>query len=137
MRIRQTAERAVRRAAFTLMEMLVVVAIIVIIAGMAVPAVMGYLEQAKFDTAKSQILQLLRAAEAYEARHSELPPNLAVLCESDGTSRAVIQLKDLKDPWGGDYIYEPQNRHPQTLRPKIYSLGPMKQGDERLNSWNL
>jgi hypothetical protein len=91
------------------------------------------------DAARAGIMNLLRAVEAYEARHGELPPNLNVLTQpGPGGGPAVLRFQDLIDPWGRPYLYNPQERHPQTLRPLIRSLGPSGNGDDpRLSSWNL
>ena len=48
----EPTKSAARRSAFTLMEMLVVVAILVVLAGAAVPIYMRYLNEAKKDRAR-------------------------------------------------------------------------------------
>src|SRR5689334_23362148 len=73
--------QAARRAAFTLMEMLVVVAILVVLAGAAVPIYLNYLANARIDRAKTDVVALQTAVEAYTTQHGTPPASLEVLCE--------------------------------------------------------
>ena len=54
MKMRSPSQRAARRVAFTLMEMLVVVAIIVVLAGIGGAYLMGQLERVKVNSATAQ-----------------------------------------------------------------------------------
>lgn len=138
MTIRQATRPATRRAAFTLMEMLVVVAIIVIVAGMAVPAVTGYLEQARLQTAQAGIANVVKAVEAFKLRKGYPPEQLQhlVVVDLDDGTPALLQEKDLIDPWNTPYQYDPTRFHPNNGRPWVESLGPRKQpGHPDLNSW--
>src|SRR5262245_1095572 len=89
------------RPAFTLTEMLVVVAIIVVLAGIAVPITLNVLGDAKKDVALSTMRgTLAREVKAYALKHGEVPPSGSMemfLAPPAGagslTSDAVI------DPW--------------------------------------
>jgi general secretion pathway protein G len=133
---RRQAQTAAR-AAFTLMEMLVVVAILVVLAGAAVPIYLNYLANARIDRAKTDVIALQTAVEAYTTSHGSPPATLEVLCEVDPTTgqKASLEYKHLMDPWNQHYIYEPQNVNPRTGRPKIYSQGPPGSG-QIIANWN-
>jgi len=60
-------------AAFTLVELLVVISIIAILAGLSFPAVNGALDSAKKTQAKSQAVQIAAAVTAYEMEYGKLP----------------------------------------------------------------
>jgi general secretion pathway protein G len=114
--------KTVSRAGFTLMEVLVVVAIIVILAGTAV-AVFGYLETSKRDIARAQIKILETAVSNFKLRHHTFPENLAILAQPMEGAPALIEEKDLYDPWNNPYQLDPSQLSP-TGRPLIFSQGP-------------
>ena len=60
-------------AAFTLVELLVVISIIAILAGLSFPAVNGAMDSAKKTQAKSQAVQIAAAVTAYEMEYGKLP----------------------------------------------------------------
>ena len=71
--ILRTPKRRSSRDAFTLVEMLVVVAIIVVLAGIAVPITLSVLDSSKRDIAKSQCKGLLsHAVERYRMDEEQL-----------------------------------------------------------------
>lgn len=124
--VRKTQRRVrIVRGAFTLMELLVVIAILVVLAGVGGYYYMKHLDEAKFSAAKLQVKVLTDAVEAYYVKHSEYPPNLAVLCErdSDGT-RAALEPDALKTPWQGTYQYDPSGAHNGGNKPDIWADGP-------------
>lgn len=91
-----------RRAAFTLVEVLVVVAIVVILASVGTLATFKFLEDAKVDTARVKAEQLVTYGKTWSTRNdAEQIPNLEVLIPyaDDGVNA-------LKDPWGGNYTFE-------------------------------
>src|SRR5262249_56744489 len=76
----RTKSRVVSRAAFTLMEMLVVVAILVVLAGAAIPIYLSYLDGARRDRARIDVTNLERAVDAYAAQHGgQYPESLPQL----------------------------------------------------------
>ena len=60
-------------AAFTLVELLVVISIIAILAGLSFPAVNGAMDSAKKTQAKSNAVQIAAAVSAYEVEYGKLP----------------------------------------------------------------
>jgi prepilin-type N-terminal cleavage/methylation domain-containing protein len=63
------------RSAFTLVELLVVISIIAILAGLALPAVNGALDSARKAQAKNAAVQIANAVTAYETEYGRLPTN--------------------------------------------------------------
>jgi general secretion pathway protein G len=89
-----------RRAAFTLLEVLVVVAIIVMLAGMAV-GVMSYLERAREDTAVINASTVKKALLDYKIRNGEWPGSL-----NDLVNEGTLRADNLMDPWKQMYQFE-------------------------------
>ena len=97
---------AVRRSAFTLLEVLVVVAILVILAGISSIYVFRYLEDAKKDKARIECKQLEKSVKAWSVKNGgDLPENLDVLIGGDGGSPMIEGGQDaLRGPWGNPYV---------------------------------
>src|SRR4051812_13478382 len=108
----QRERHAAVRGGFTLMEMLVVVAILVVLAGAAVPIYMRYLDEARMDRARVDVKMIAQTCETYKLRHGEYPASLAVLVQPqpDG-SQPYFEASALRDPWGHEYQYAPQGPH--------------------------
>lgn len=68
-----TTTNSKKSAAFTLVELLVVISIIVILAGLSFPAVNGAMDSAKKTQAKSNAVQIAAAVSAYEMEYGKLP----------------------------------------------------------------
>jgi general secretion pathway protein G len=121
--------RAVRRHAFTLMEMLVVVAIIVMLAGLGGYYYIKQLDQAKRSTAKSQVKTTLTSAvETYYIDHnSSYPPSLDMLLNADEQGMGpYLKTRDaLIDPWGHPYSYDPNGPNNGGRQPDIWSNSPV------------
>ena len=90
--------------AFTLIEIMVVVLIIGLMAGLVGINVIRYFERAKERTAKAQLKMFEQALELYRLEHGRYPTTdegLKVLVEGK-----YLKTKKLpKDPWGNDYYY--------------------------------
>src|SRR5262245_24972404 len=122
---RSNVEKSVarrNRAGFTLMEVLVVVAILVILAGVGSVAVFGYLEESKAKTARIQIKTLEDAVSNYKLNHGDFPASLEILTRSEDGRPATLEANQVMDPWGREYGYEPANLS-ATGKPLIYSQG--------------
>lgn len=99
----------------TLVEIMVVVVIISLVAGVVGVAVFGQLERAQIKTAQTQIKQVADALDLYKLSFRKYPMT------SDGLP-ALVQAKDgqppvmatlPKDPWGNDYSYVYPGTHNQ------------------------
>ena len=109
------------RTAFTLMEVLVVVAIIVVLAGIGV-GVFRYLDDSKEKIAKAGIQVVETAVSQYKLNNGDFPDNLNVLTVPENGKAAYLEDKDLYDPWGHPYQYD-HNQRSKTGKPLIYSQG--------------
>ena len=94
------------RAAFTLVEVLVVMAIIVIIAGTGTIAALNYLDEARVKEAKIKATNISKACESYKANHDGTwPTALTELVSPTDGSKPLLQGGDtaITDPWGKTY----------------------------------
>jgi general secretion pathway protein G len=135
MMIQRSPQRAEVRAGFTLMEMLVVVAIIVLLAAMAVPLVMGRLEEAKISRAKVDAKTIAEACEMYQLKYGNLPNTLEELTMpgADG-SKPFLETKHLLDPWSRQYQYLVNGPHNVVSgKPDVWSAGP--NGNMQYGNW--
>ena len=96
--------------AFTLIELLAVIAILGLIAAFAVPQVLKWVSGARSDSARIQIEALGGSIDLYRLEVGSFPPTLeALVVKPSGQDRwdgPYIKKKVIpKDPWGNDYIY--------------------------------
>ena len=103
------------RAAFTLVEVLVVVAIVVILASIGTLATFKFLEDAKVDAARAKAEQLQIYAKTWMTRNDgQFPSDISVLAQyAEDGERALL------DPWGGSYQIT-QVQDPMTGRPRVF-----------------
>jgi prepilin-type N-terminal cleavage/methylation domain-containing protein len=80
-----TTTNSKKSTAFTLVELLVVISIIVILAGLSFPAVNGAMDSAKKTHAKSNAVQIAAAVSAYDMEYGKLPPLSSSSSSSDTT----------------------------------------------------
>jgi general secretion pathway protein G len=126
--------RATVRGGFTLMEILVVAAIIVVLAGAAVPIFMKHLEDSKWDRAWQDARTIAQQCEVYKIKHGgDYPASLQVLATIDETGFAYFEQQNLIDPWKKAYEYAPVGSHNQMGRAEVWSTGP--KGASVIGSW--
>jgi prepilin-type N-terminal cleavage/methylation domain-containing protein len=94
-----------RHVAFTLVEVLVVVAILVILAGIATVGFMKYMDDAKINTARMNAQNIHKACKAYYTQNDQnWPADLSVLADPTlGRSYLDKGQEALMDPWGKPY----------------------------------
>ena len=115
------------QAGFSLVELLVVLAIIGMIATMVTPQVLGYLGRAKGETARIQVKNIAQAVELYYLDLGTYPSaqqGLQALVQPTSPSWRGPYVRDargLNDPWGRPYLY----RNPAIGGGpyEVYSLG--------------
>jgi general secretion pathway protein G len=121
-----------RAAGFTLIELMVVLAILGLLAMLVAPRLMGRMGMAKQRTAQAQIQMLATALDLFHLDVGRYPTDeegLKVLYLKPDSSvpgwAGPYLTKDVpKDPWGRDYLYKSPGEHgPYDL----YSLGPSGQ----------
>ena len=114
-----------RRAAFTLMEMLIVVAIIVMLAGIGVVSYMTLFAGSQKDVAYSDVKGLTVACDAYKLKNGANPESLAALLQKDPSG--VVYIEDpnkLNDPWKKPYQYDGSGAKNQGRRADIWTVAP-------------
>jgi len=101
-----------RRAAFTLVEMLLVLVILAVLAAIVIPKFSGRSQQAKETAAKSQISSIEIALDSYEVDTGSYPQGSAGLNALVDQPNNVQNWKGpyLKkgvplDPWGNAYVF--------------------------------
>ncbi|HEX7900574.1 MAG TPA: type II secretion system major pseudopilin GspG [Planctomycetota bacterium] len=105
-----------RVAGFTLLEMIVVVAIIGILATLVVVRYTGKTDEAKVAAAKSQIAQIESAIVSFYTHAGRMPKELRELIEkpsgvANWQEGGYLKGKAVpKDPWGNDFRYAAQGR---------------------------
>lgn len=124
-----------RRSAFTLVEVLVVVVIIGLLAGLVVPRVVGRGEEAKRTAAQVQIRQLGQALDLFKLDSGFYPTTdqgLEALVAKPTLPPEPRNYRDggyiqkiPVDPWGGPYVYRAPGDHDEY---DLFSYGP--DGDE-------
>lgn len=108
------------------MEMLVVVAIIVALAGMGGYYFLGQANQARKGTAKGQIKTLEQAVDNYKLDHrDQTPAALTALLTKDEYGGPYLKNQDaLIDPWGKPFNYNPAGSRNNGLYPDIFAIAP-------------
>ncbi len=138
--------RKIAEQGFTLLEMLVVLGIIAMLAGLVGPQVMNQLGGAKSKTAKVQIEELSAALDMYSMEVGKYPTTeqgLQALIEKPDDAKRwngpyLRKNKIPQDPWVTDYQYASPG---QKGKFDLYSYGADgKEGgegeDQDLASWN-
>lgn len=114
------------KGGFTLIEILLVVVIIGILAGIALPKLSGHTRRAEITRARAEIENIGTALAQYEMDMGEFPRSLQELVTSPGSDRwngPYLQKGVPNDPWRRPYVYVyPGQRNPRSY--DLYSLGP-------------
>ncbi len=106
-----------RRFSFTLVEILIVIGIIALLAGIAVPSYTQYMKNARIAKAQAQIAVFVQAINSFHMDMKRLPDasvGLQELIENTGNSTKwkgpYLEVFEIpKDPWDNEYIYTVEN----------------------------
>lgn len=97
------------QSGFSLIELLVVLAILGLLAGLVLPNVLGRMGSAKWKAAGSQLVSIQQGIDSFALDTTRLPDSLDQLVEQPGDadfwSGPYIQKSILKDPWGNDWVF--------------------------------
>lgn len=121
-------QRSFRQHGFTLLELLVVVVIIGLLAGIVGPNLFKHVGQSEVTTAKAQMSMLTKALDAYRLDTGHYPAQetgLSALMRSPGSEprwRGPYLRQDVPaDPWGNPYQYRNPGTPPHDF--ELLSLG--------------
>lgn len=118
---------------YSLLEILVVLAIIAVLATLVGPRLFSQLDKSKIVTARSQIQTLATALDSLMldlGRYPTASEGLTLLMTAPADQTATTKWRGPylnaavpADPWGNPYVYEAPTSS-SADRPKIKSLGP-------------
>ncbi len=136
------------RSAFTLFEVMIVIAIIVAIGGLVGLSVLSRKKDADKDLAKVQIKSIESALEGFHLKYDRWPTDeegLAVLWSKDTLSPDTDATKwaaELKSPiptdkWGTPWGYRAVSEHGDETKYDLWSSGPDKQEgtEDDIKNW--
>ncbi|MBW1699096.1 MAG: type II secretion system major pseudopilin GspG [Deltaproteobacteria bacterium] len=143
--------RKLNCSGFTLIELMVVIVILGILAGLIVPRIMGRPEEAKRLKAKMQIESLETALKLYKLDNGMYPdteqglqalvekPEVGIIPKKWRKEGYLEKGKIPKDPWGNDFVYLSPGIHAEY---DIISYGadgvPGGEGKNKdINSWEI
>lgn len=119
--------RRSRRRGFTLMEVLLVMAILVILGSLVTVSYINIQKSSNVKAAKAQLDLVSSAVGLYQLDMGRTPPNLEALSEkpADGANNSKYAGPYLKqvlppDPWGSPYKYEAIDANQY----RVWSSGP-------------
>jgi general secretion pathway protein G len=140
-----------KQAGFTLIELMVVVVIIAVLAGLIIPRFMGETDKAKQAKAKIQIESLESALKMYKLDNGSYPtteqglkalvetPTMGNLPKNWRQGGYLEKGRVPKDPWDHEYVYVSPGSHGDF---DLSSLGadgePGGEGfDKDINNWEI
>ena len=139
-----TLQSHLRRAGFTLVEMLLVLVILAVLAAIVIPKFSGRTQQAKVTAAQSQISSIETALDAFEVDNGFYPTGsggLAALVDQPANAPSwkgpYLKKGVPLDPWGNAYIYTcPGKNNPSSY--DLMSMGPdgRSGGDDDITNWD-
>lgn len=125
--------RRADRLGFTLMEVLVVVAILVILAGTASIFLFKYLDEAKTNRAQADLQTLTKACQTFKLKYDDYPQSLDQLLSPPDNGKPYLESADaLNDPWGKRYQYDPSGGNNRGMKPDIWTVTP---DNEQVANW--
>lgn len=139
-------KRTLKQKGFTLLEVMVVIVILGVLAGMVVPNLMGNVEEANKDAARIEIKAIENAMKMYKLKNNFYPTTEQGL-------EALVRQTDIepiprsfpeegylpevpRDPWDNEYLLVSPGDNGAF---DIYSMGPDMQPetDDDIGNWTM
>jgi general secretion pathway protein G len=111
MKDRKNQNHLSKKSGFTLIEIILVVVIIGILAGIAIPRMGGKTEKAKISQAKSNITALSMAIQEFEMMNGNYPSSLDQLLDESKGGPYMEKKAIPKDPWDKPFSYAAPGSH--------------------------
>ena len=122
-----------KEAGYSLLEILVVLAIIGTLMGLVAPRLLGNVDKSKVVAAKAQTKNLRLALDSFKLDTGRYPTSeegLRVLVNAPANDNGnwygpYLDGELPKDPWNNDFVYQApqQGENGRVISPKIISLG--------------
>lgn len=130
-RTRKTNRQRNSRSGFTLIEILLVVVIIGIIVGIAVPRMSGKIGMSLDVAARASLRSIETAIQNYEMEHLRLPDSLDDLTSARDGKGPYLRPSELMDPWGQKFQYsKPGSRN------RGFDLSTRSPEGTEFNNWD-
>jgi len=99
------------KGGFTLIEIMLVIVIIGIIVGIAVPKITGKVGKANDVAARASLKSLEAAIQSYEMDNLRLPDSLTDLTVQKNNNGPYIKPSELTDPWNQPFVFAKPGSH--------------------------
>jgi len=120
-----------RKNGFTLIEIMLVIVIIGIIAGIAVPKLTGNLGKATNIAARASLKAIETAIGSYEMDNLRLPDSLDDLTKQQNGNGPYLKPSELTDPWSQKYQYSKGGSHGMG-----FDLSTTSPDGDSFNNWD-
>lgn len=140
----KSLQRSIRSQAFTILEIMIVLAIMAVLAGAVIKGLWPMLVGSKIGRADTDIQTISSSLKMYEAQNYFLPTTeqgiqaLVTAPTTDPIPKRWTQTMDQLpiDPWGMPYVYKTPGIHnPKSF--DLYSLGEDRiESDDDIGNWS-
>lgn len=129
--------RSRRRNAFTLMELLLVLAIIGLLVGGGAAVYGSFMDQAKITKTQTALGTLSAQIQQYQVRKHKYPSQSEGL-QALVQQRIVADENQLIDPWSNPYVYVYPGKRSKTDPFDLYSKGPdgIAETEDDIGNWS-
>ena len=95
---------------FTIIEVIVAVTIVALLAALVAPRFVSSLRSSTRKSAQIEVATIHKQVELFmiEKTNGILPENFELLELTEGSDPYLNSADDLLDPWGNEYIFEPE-----------------------------